>query len=198
VKILAVYGSKFGQAAAVLRRVSDVLAGQGHTVTFAKADALPTGLDIGSFGAVVVAASVIMGRHQTYVRRFVRENLEALQARPAAFISVNGAPPTPAAAWQAAAADYVDRFLEKTAWEPRWSATFAGALRYTRYSPVTRWVMRRISRRNGGPTDTSRDYEFTDWDAVDRFAEVIADGLDDEARGRRTTPWISAEHASVA
>lgn len=37
--------------------------------------------------------------------------------------------------------------------------------------------MRAISRSQGGPTDTSREYEFTDWDAVDRFGQALADGL---------------------
>jgi menaquinone-dependent protoporphyrinogen oxidase len=35
--------------------------------------------------------------------------------------------------------------------------------------------MRRISRKEGGDTDTSRDYEYTDWAAVDRFAAEFAD-----------------------
>jgi menaquinone-dependent protoporphyrinogen oxidase len=30
--------------------------------------------------------------------------------------------------------------------------------------------MRRIASRKGLDTDTSRDYDYTDWDAVDRFA----------------------------
>jgi hypothetical protein len=29
----------------------------------------------------------------------------------------------------------------------------------------------------GGDTDTSRDYEYTDWDAVVNFARTFADGL---------------------
>ena len=31
-------------------------------------------------------------------------------------------------------------------------------------------VMRFIVKSAGGDTDTSRDREYTDWDAVDRFA----------------------------
>jgi menaquinone-dependent protoporphyrinogen oxidase len=34
--------------------------------------------------------------------------------------------------------------------------------------------MKRIARKEGGPTDTSRDYEYTDWEAVDRFADAFA------------------------
>jgi menaquinone-dependent protoporphyrinogen oxidase len=33
--------------------------------------------------------------------------------------------------------------------------------------------MRRISAKEGGDTDTSRDYEYTDWAAVDRFAREL-------------------------
>ena len=47
----------------------------------------------------------------------------------------------------------------------------AGALLYTRYNPLVRFVMRRISRANGGPTDTSRDYEFTDWSGLDKLVD---------------------------
>jgi menaquinone-dependent protoporphyrinogen IX oxidase len=37
--------------------------------------------------------------------------------------------------------------------------------------------MKRISAHSGGPTDTSGEYEFTDWDAVDHFATELAHGL---------------------
>ena len=50
----------------------------------------------------------------------------------------------------------------------------AGALLYTRYNFLVRFVMRQITKAEGGDTDTSRDYEYTDWDAVDRFAEAFA------------------------
>ena len=38
-----------------------------------------------------------------------------------------------------------------------------GALLYTRYNPVNRWMMKRI--------DTSQDYEYTDWNEVRAFAD---------------------------
>jgi menaquinone-dependent protoporphyrinogen oxidase len=34
--------------------------------------------------------------------------------------------------------------------------------------------MRRIAAAEGGETDTSRDYEYTDWAAVERFALEMA------------------------
>jgi menaquinone-dependent protoporphyrinogen IX oxidase len=34
-------------------------------------------------------------------------------------------------------------------------------------------MMQLISWREGGPTDTSRDYELTDWGEVDRLADEV-------------------------
>jgi hypothetical protein len=34
-------------------------------------------------------------------------------------------------------------------------------------------MMKRISRRTGRPTDTSRDYDFTDWNGVNEFARQL-------------------------
>jgi menaquinone-dependent protoporphyrinogen oxidase len=49
----------------------------------------------------------------------------------------------------------------------------AGALRYSRYPLPLRWFMRRIAKQAGGDTDTSRDYEYTDWGRVDDYARRL-------------------------
>jgi menaquinone-dependent protoporphyrinogen oxidase len=55
----------------------------------------------------------------------------------------------------------------------------AGRLAYTQYSLVTRWLMRRIARKEHAPTDTSRDYELTDWTALEgdtrQFGQDVRD-----------------------
>jgi menaquinone-dependent protoporphyrinogen oxidase len=119
-----------------------------------------------------------MGHHQKYVRDFVRRHVGLMAARPSAFISVNGHSPESVPEWRAAARGYMEKFLEETGWTPRWTAAFSGALRYPRYGLLTRWIMKKISAQSGGPTDTSREYEFTDWEAVDRFAREVADALE--------------------
>ena len=60
-------------------------------------------------------------------------------------------------------------------WQPDERKLVAGALPYTRYNWVKRWVMRRIVSKAGGDLDTSRDYEYTDWDDVKAFAVKFAD-----------------------
>jgi menaquinone-dependent protoporphyrinogen oxidase len=176
-KILALYGSRFGQAEAVLRRVVRRLATAGHSVTMVNARTIPESLRLEDFDAVVVAASIILGRHQSYVRKWVRSNAIALSKLPGAFISVNGASLESRADWRKRAEEYVTQFAVQTGWHPRWTAAFSGALRYSRYDPITRWVMKRIAAKEGGPTDTSRDHELTDWEAVDRFAEKVVAGF---------------------
>jgi menaquinone-dependent protoporphyrinogen oxidase len=176
-KILAVYGTAYGQTEAVIRRVSGALERSGHAVALHRADAVPKSVRVEDFGAVIVGASILMGRYQRYVRDFVSAHLSALNARPTAFVSVSGHSPEDVPEWRAAATAYVAKLTAETLWSPRWSATFSGALRYSRYGLLTRWIMKRISARTGGPTDTSRDYEFTDWAAVDRFAAELADAL---------------------
>ena len=49
----------------------------------------------------------------------------------------------------------------------------AGRLAYTQYGFLTRFIMKWIARRQGGPTDTTRDYEFTNWDNVTRLADTV-------------------------
>jgi menaquinone-dependent protoporphyrinogen oxidase len=176
-RILAVYGSEYGQAETVVRRVAGVLEARGHSLQVHRADGVPAMVAVESFDAVLVGASIIMGHYQKYVREFVRGHLAELRARPTAFISVSGSSPESVPEWRSAARGYVTTFLKETGWAPRWTATFAGALRYPRYGLVTRWIMKKISARQGGPTDTTREYEFTDWAAVDRFAAELADAL---------------------
>jgi menaquinone-dependent protoporphyrinogen oxidase len=68
--------------------------------------------------------------------------------------------------------DMLNRFYEATEWRPQDVGTFAGALVYSKYNPILRWVMKKIVRKEGHPeyTDASRDYDFTDYAQVDAFA----------------------------
>jgi menaquinone-dependent protoporphyrinogen oxidase len=49
----------------------------------------------------------------------------------------------------------------------------AGALLYTKYNFIVRFVMKQIVKKKSGSTDTSRDHEYTDWAALDRFVEDL-------------------------
>jgi menaquinone-dependent protoporphyrinogen oxidase len=65
----------------------------------------------------------------------------------------------------------VDEFVAKTGFHPTWSRAVAGALPYTKYNFFIRWIMKRIVAKEGGDTDTSRDYVYTNWAALEQLTE---------------------------
>ena len=172
-RILIVYASVDGQARRIAEHIAASMRGTGHEVTVTRADAPGIDRAIASHDAVVVGAAIRYGHHSRGLERAVRENRAALDARPNAFFSVSLSGGGPGAKPKEAQR-YVDEFVKRTGWKPRRSAIFGGALLYTHYNPFIRLLMRFIVGHAGGETDTSRDYEYTDWKAVERFAAQVA------------------------
>jgi menaquinone-dependent protoporphyrinogen oxidase len=173
-KVLIVYGTAYGQTERITQRIAGALAAAGHTVSALRGDRLATDLSLGEYDAFVVTASVLFGRHQRYIRGFVRDHITRLNAAPSAFVSVCGAMAGSGLEGSSVAQGYVERFVRETGWRPSTVRSFAGGLPYSRYGPFVRLMMKLISRRTGRPTDTSRDYDLTDWEAVDRFGRELA------------------------
>ena len=124
--------------------------------------------------AAVVGASLHMQRHQRAARAFVTEYADDLNRHPSAFLSVSLAVASEHAGEREAARRLARAFPSSCEWHPDETVCLAGRLAYTRYGFFTRFIMKRIARRQGSPTDTSRDYEFTNWDAVARLADNVA------------------------
>ena len=167
--ILILYGTTEGQTRKIATVIGDTMHDHGHSVELVASTAFNGPLPAAAFDGVIVGASVHTGRHQEAVARFVTENRTALMTLPTAFFSVSLAVLDKAHPEEAT--DYVTRFLDETGWAPDLVETVAGALRYTKYGFIKRFIMKQISKRHGRPTDTSRDFEFTDWRQVDRFVE---------------------------
>jgi menaquinone-dependent protoporphyrinogen oxidase len=104
-----------------------------------------------------------------------------LNEKPTAFLSVCLAVLQEEPKVQQDLSGIIGRFLTVTGWRPTVTKPVAGALLYTRYNPIKRWVMKRIVRKAGGDTDTSRDYEYTDWSDLrafaDEFGELVRHGM---------------------
>ena len=71
VSILVSYGTGEGQTATVADRIGDVFADRGHDATVMNVDELPADFDCEAYDAVLVGASIHMGKHQPAVRDFV-------------------------------------------------------------------------------------------------------------------------------
>lgn len=123
---------------------------------------------------VIVAASLHVGSHQRQATAFVRAQRARLNARPSLFVSVSLSAASTRPAEREAAERIARTFGTETGWQPSRVACVAGALTYTQYGFLKRWLMRQIARREGGPLDISRDHDLTDWAAVDRLAAHFA------------------------
>lgn len=173
-RVLIVYSSFDGQTARIAERMASVITMAGHAVTLR--DAPAAGADIERCDAVLVGGAIRYGRFSAALEQLARANQVALSRRPNAFFCVCLAARDPASGPRTAAG-YLGKFRRRTGWQPQRTAVFAGALPYRRYGPLRRFMMRLISRAAGGDTDTSRDYEYTEWTAVERFAGEFAAGL---------------------
>jgi menaquinone-dependent protoporphyrinogen oxidase len=124
------------------------------------------------FDAVLVGASIHYGHHPRALRAWLAQHRTELASRCGAFFSVSLSAGGPGAK-PATAQEYVTSFLRAVGWSPELSATFAGALRYSQYGTLDRFLVKLFVAMAGGDTDSSRDYEYTDWSAVQKFAEVF-------------------------
>lgn len=127
-------------------------------------DVAPAGTDfaLSDYAAMIVGASVHYGHHPARLARLLSR--QDLSATKTAFFSVS----------LGAKERYATRFLQRARWKPDLVAVFPGALQYSKYGPVKRLVVRAFAAVAGHDTDPSRDYEYTDWQAVERFSESFA------------------------
>jgi len=169
-RVLIVYATTEGHTARVAQRIAQRLQGGAHRVQLLRAGSPRAELDLAGFDAVIVGASVHYGRHPGHLGALLRRHHAALAARPGAFFSVSLSAGGPGAK-PPAARRYVDTFLRQAGWQPQLTEAFGGALQYSKYGAFKRLLMIAFVGLAGGDTDTSRDYEYTDWDAVDRFAD---------------------------
>ncbi len=162
-----VFDSKYGQSAKIAEHVAELGRRQGHaTRRVHVVDAKR--LDLHDADAIVVIAPVFFGRHMKSMRAFVRMEADVLSSRPSAFLSVSGSAGSRNEADRAEAMKIAQAFVDESGARFRFVGIAGGAMAYPKYDPITRWVIRRISARRGGPTDTSCTHEATDWTALDR------------------------------
>ncbi len=170
-RVLLAYGSEEGQTAKIAERIADELRRQNIDVDLINCRAVSRDFVLQGYDAAMIGASIHMGRHQRYVVDFVQLFREELDSLPSAFFTVCLTAKSDALADREQVAAYVQEFVAATEWRADRMAVFAGALPYTQYGMIKRFVMQRINRDAGGDADTSRDYEYTDWASVDEFAQ---------------------------
>jgi menaquinone-dependent protoporphyrinogen oxidase len=172
-EILILYASKHGHTAKIAHRVAQAVSENGASVDVRDAreaaDVSPSDYD-----GVIVGASIHAGHHQREIVDWAKSHSVTLTDMPSAFFSVCLAIADDTDEARAAAGKYIADFGDETGWTPGTTTTFAGALQYLEYDFMTRTLIRLMMRHQGHPTDTSRDFDYTDWDAVERFGREFA------------------------
>lgn len=156
----------------------------GHTKTIcekilsysetSQVDILPidSSINIKDYDTVVIGASIRYGKYREEIFEFIKENEELLNSKDNAFFSVNvvarkenkNKPETN---------PYLIKFLNKISWQPKILDVFAGKIDYPKYKFLDKYAIKFIMWITKGPTDTSKVYEFTDWNRVRSFAEKL-------------------------
>lgn len=205
--VLVAFATREGQTRKIAEHVADTIRARGD-----RAEVLDLGsgaqfeLDPSRYAAVVLAASVHLGRHQREMVDFVKAHHEQLEQLPTAFLSVSlseaGVEDMTASfeARSKAAMDVkkmIDDFCHQTGFHPSRVWPVAGALMYSEYGALVRFVMRRIARRAGQSTDTTRDYEYTDWKGLHRFVDALMMELEEEDSAPRDRRYGVAARAQA-
>jgi menaquinone-dependent protoporphyrinogen oxidase len=168
---LIVYGTTEGQTRKIVTFLRDGLARAGHAVTLVDAVDPRADLELQGFDRILVAASVHIGRYQAAIEDWAHRHAAALSKAGAWFLSVSLAAAGTDEDDVKGLAQCVDDFTKRTGWTPATVHHAAGAFLYTQYDFFKRWALKYIAWRKGAPTDTTRDYELTDWDDLTRFAD---------------------------
>ena len=166
-KLLIVYGTTEGQTRKIARYMEDVLQHAGHSVTIADATEEPPLPN--DYDAILIGASIHIHNYQSSVKHYILNHVAMLNKMPSAFFSVCLAVASDIEEEHREAERITKDFLEQVKWKPLMTTQIAGALKYTQYDFFKRLIMKMIAKREGRTTDTSHDYEYTDWNLVKEF-----------------------------
>ena len=174
-RFLIVYGSTEGHTATIADFMAEVLRGMGHEVDLRDARELRKQRVTEAYDGILVGGSIHAGDHQSSLNEFAKRNRDILESVPSAFFSVSLANAESDEDSEAESRSVIEKFVLETGWRPQRIERIAGALVYSQYNVFVRHLMKLIVKSHGRTElDTSRDFDFTDWDTVDRFVREFA------------------------
>lgn len=171
--VLIIYGTGEGQTAKIAERIATTISERGHETNAVNVQDRPDQFILDEYDAVIVGASIHVGKHQDEIRTFVSDNQDALEGMPTAFFQVSLS--SASEEKREEAAGYVESFITETGWHPDRIGQFGGALRFSEYEFLKRLMMKQIAKDLlDEERGSNGDVEFTVWDAVDAFAADVA------------------------
>lgn len=173
-KVALVYASLYGQTEKIARQMRLRLESKGlqaclMNVEDSKNEEFPESVD-----AVIVGCPVYFDTYPSSFLEWIPRHRDFILSKPHALFSVSMNAATSTAEARRKDVLMLQKLIQKTGLRPRFLASFQGGLNFSDYNWFLRLAMKRISRRHGFSPETNRDYEFTDWKAVDSFVTSFA------------------------
>ena len=184
-RVLVMYATTHGQSGKIAGEIAASMRAAGATVSLGNVDEAWTS-DPRDYSTVVLVAPVHAGQFPSAMRQWARQYHAALASRPSAFVAVCLAVVNRTPKVDQDLRTMLDRFYKVTGWQPKETKVVAGALKYTKYNWFTRWMMKRIVGKAGGDVDTSRDFEYTDWEDLRDFALRFLGGSSEQSATNKT------------
>lgn len=173
-KILILYATVEGQTRKIAETVAKQVESAGALVVLCDVGQTAYA-EPGTFDAAFLCAPIHMGRYPSPFVGFIQNWKGALASVPTALVTVSLAIASDNEDERKEAEAFPVELAANTGWKPAATHNAAGALKYLEYDFFKRWMMRRIAGKEGGPTDTSKDYELTDWAALAAFVKGFLD-----------------------
>ena len=166
-KSLLIYSTVDGQTEAICRRMASCAKNTSVDVM-----SISNVRNLDDYKTIIIGASIRYGKYRNELYNFINENLLVLESKKNAFFSVNVVARKPEKSTPETN-PYLIKFLSKIEWKPKNLGVFAGKIEYPKYKFIDKYAIKFIMWLTKGPTDTSKTYEFTDWNKVEDFARDL-------------------------
>lgn len=171
-RVVLTYESKYGQTHKIAEYCADIVRAwpnqpphKAHVIHIANVSSA----ELREADAIIVLTPTYFNRAPKSMRTFLLDHAHELARCPTtALFSVSSKGGSRAISDRTEATTLASDLVRSVGWQPSSIATFGGALAYPKYNLFLRFLAKTMAKRLGGPTDTTRIHEATDWDDVDR------------------------------
>ena len=171
-RTIIIYSSVDGQTLKICNKLKDVFQQNNQDVALCSINDFNE--VVTNYDRLIIGASIRYGVHNKKIIDFINTNKKQFNSIKTAFLSVN----LVARKVEKSTPDtnpYVIKFFKTIHWKPDIVGVFAGKLDYKKYPFFDRIMIQFIMWMTKGPTNTSAEIEYTNWDRVTAFGIQLKD-----------------------
>lgn len=172
-KALVLYGTRTGSTRGIAEEIGRTLEAEGYSVDVV--DAKEKMKSLPDYGLVVVGSGILAGQWTGKTKNFLRKNSAWLNGRRLALFCSCGMAEDPDD-HEKATADFLVKTAEKHGLSPVSYGLFGGVYDFTGDHGLLMKFMSRMVKKSleERGVDTSKPYEFRDWDRIRLWARELA------------------------